>query len=688
MSTYSNTVLNDNPVAYWRFSDAPDVNFIVDPSFESGSLTNVQTVWDLGTPAEFTYATGQDDFVTGTAGLKVTTTRTAAGWNSCVVHTGLTIGGSSDIFPVIPGEQYYMSCWMKQSAGAKGTHYKVTWFNSSGVGISNYQVLPGHDGLTPWTYFSGTWTVPVGAVYAQLAVMFGYWDGVTGSNAQIWFDNIQFSPITTYRAIASSWSQPLTSPGFEGNNLDWISNSVGTGANSFDTTSPRSGTIALKLTNPSSGNYGRVYNRVGIPLLGATSVKVAVWIKGTSTGTTGPLRITLAGPGTAVSNSGYATALPSGQSGVGVFDLNPTITTSYTQYTNTINSVDLQYRWLFVELSANGNGATGAVFWDDLTVVLFPSMTFNNGFDARIAGFVSQNATGATNDGDKAVVLDGSTAYLVTNTGPATISGSFSVEGWINPASLAGSNMILSTRAGGGTDNTFDMKVLSSGGIHGDIGDGTGWLTTGADYSAAGIATGSWYHIVYVVNPNGYTIYLNGIPKATGSFSGNPVLLDNTHKIFIGSYNGTAEFCNGTLDEIAIYNYALTPSQVIAHFSVASTLWTANTTNFHVTGNNVTTLFDTVDVATTEIYPYQVNVSSYLKSNDTISSISQVLVNAATGQTAPTGWQGTITVSGGIITTPMTCSVLQKNNQYQISTTFTANANKVLTFTTLINVVA
>ena len=105
-----------------------------------------------------------------------------------------------------------------------------------------------------------------------------------------------------------------------------------------------------------------------------------------------------------------------------------------------------------------------------------------------------------------------------------------------------------------------------------------------------------------------------------------------------------------------------------------------------------TTQLDTipfiVDIAVTETYPYQVDVTQYLASGDTISGIIAKLTLLSTGQPVTSTWQGTLSTAGNIIQVPINVTVLLLGQQYMLATTFTANTNKVLTVLSQINIVA
>jgi hypothetical protein len=104
-----------------------------------------------------------------------------------------------------------------------------------------------------------------------------------------------------------------------------------------------------------------------------------------------------------------------------------------------------------------------------------------------------------------------------------------------------------------------------------------------------------------------------------------------------------------------------------------------------------TTQLDTqpyqIDMAITETYPYQADVTQYLATGDSISTITAVLTLTSTGAAAPTGWQGTISTAGNIIQVPIIGSFLRLGQSYLLAVTFTANTGKILTLLSQVNVI-
>jgi alpha-tubulin suppressor-like RCC1 family protein len=162
-----------------------------------------------------------------------------------------------------------------------------------------------------------------------------------------------------------------------------------------------------------------------------------------------------------------------------------------------------------------------------------------------------------------ALSFNGSNYVIAAPTG--SVSGTFTVEAWVNPARTNGAMEIFSTRAPG--EFSFDMQVDSGFRLHGDIGNGSSWLTTSADASFA-YTSNQWFHVAYVVGPNSYTIYANGQQVGSGSFpSSTPLLYDNAHPITIGAWTPANTLFNGKLDEVRVWSVARSQAQIQAQMS-------------------------------------------------------------------------------------------------------------------------
>ena len=87
-------------------------------------------------------------------------------------------------------------------------------------------------------------------------------------------------------------------------------------------------------------------------------------------------------------------------------------------------------------------------------------------------------------------------------------------------------------------------------------------------YSPTNLPVGNWYHIVGTANYNGshtnLSLYIDGEIDGSASHSGE--ILSTNYPLIIGARQDLYNFFNGTIDEVQIYNFTLTPEQINAMY--------------------------------------------------------------------------------------------------------------------------
>lgn len=139
-----------------------------------------------------------------------------------------------------------------------------------------------------------------------------------------------------------------------------------------------------------------------------------------------------------------------------------------------------------------------------------------------------------------------------------------SVSTWINPARLAGQYQDIVT--------TRDVSVGHNWILYQHVTDGSVQLHGAAQNKSTYIPPiNQWTHIVATVNAAGlYRLYANGVlvqgPIAFNFAAASPAVL------FIGREPSGSEHYQGKLDDVQIFNYALTDKQISVLFNQGSTL--------------------------------------------------------------------------------------------------------------------
>lgn len=92
---------------------------------------------------------------------------------------------------------------------------------------------------------------------------------------------------------------------------------------------------------------------------------------------------------------------------------------------------------------------------------------------------------------------------------------------------------------------------------------GSGGSSNHELFSNSRIAKNKWYHVSMVYNTTDLSIYINGKLDASEAASGQ--IVATSINTFIG-VEETSRFFNGSIDEVAIYNRALTKQELLDHY--------------------------------------------------------------------------------------------------------------------------
>ena len=249
--------------------------------------------------------------------------------------------------------------------------------------------------------------------------------------------------------------------------------------------------------------------------------------------------------------------------------------------------------------------------------------SFNGSYSAA-GTFNFGAATGIPHETDTALGISGGAVVTIPYALELNPWGPFSVEGWFQPASLA---------ANGGDYRTAFSSMFNVGGV-----GPTGWLlyqqgnNTWAWVPYGGnwanvfltdttqtIVANQWYHIVLTYDGARFTMFVNGLARTSGAYSGFvqngrvPTPGAGYQYTYAGSgptvlgWRSDVDFnsFNGKIDDVAFYNKALSAQQVQNHF--------LNTVRLTITrsGNDVVLSwpFGTLEAAPDAIGTYT-NISS------------------------------------------------------------------------------
>jgi hypothetical protein len=202
---------------------------------------------------------------------------------------------------------------------------------------------------------------------------------------------------------------------------------------------------------------------------------------------------------------------------------------------------------------------------------------------SQVNGYTSTFQTGATLslpgapicvNNNHAVSLNGTTGYVTTSLFGGGISTAGTVAAWVNLAILPSSAPTFLYIAGESQfENDLDLQFTQDNFVRFYFKDSS--TNVGYQPNAATLV-GQWHFVAASFNSitNTENIYWDGQPVATTNVTVYPNLSGNTSKttqFTIGeSTVFVPRFFNGSIDEVAVWNYALSAGQVAAIYNAAT----------------------------------------------------------------------------------------------------------------------
>lgn len=195
---------------------------------------------------------------------------------------------------------------------------------------------------------------------------------------------------------------------------------------------------------------------------------------------------------------------------------------------------------------------------------------------------VTLEAAGAV-PGDNSAGFGGAGVVSIAASTTLNLSGAMSVEAWVKPGVAGQNGGIFEKTIGGGVNTQYSLLIEGGRIEFRGKPAATGYVTA----MGPALAAGSWAHVVGTFDGATLRLYVNGAEVASAAAA---TLANGSGPAFIGRLGaeggsqGILPF-NGNIDEVAVYQSALSGPRVLAHYNNAQT--------------NVTTARVTVDVRPT-----------------------------------------------------------------------------------------
>jgi hypothetical protein len=304
--------------------------------------------------------------------------------------------------------------------------------------------------------------------------------------------------------------------------------------------------------------------------------------------------------------------------------LSPYLSISFIPPTDADNAV-VNRNWTEIDASIDSTlGVSSFIDWNK-SLVGYWNFNENSGSTAHDKSTYSNDGTLNNNPQwtngkfGNALEFDGVDDYVDCGSDPSLdITNEITIEVWINPATaqeVCGDgetgNYGVAGKAEEGISGTVWSWQLRYGSpdncrlgfqFNGDP-EGSRWVTVKQN-----LTPGEWYHIVGTFDGTDIKCYLNGALKDTNQISG---IKSSNAKLFIAE-EGWHDYFHGLIDEVRIYNRALSPEEIIASYN----------TNLHSLSHKFTNLAD----GTYEYYAYATDLSGNSAGTETRTLIIDTIL--------------------------------------------------------------
>ncbi|PYJ85154.1 MAG: hypothetical protein DME22_10205 [Verrucomicrobia bacterium] len=212
--------------------------------------------------------------------------------------------------------------------------------------------------------------------------------------------------------------------------------------------------------------------------------------------------------------------------------------------------------WFTLTVNASGPPATGLV----------GAYSFNEGAGTSVGdgsgngnvGTISGASWTSAGKYGSGLVFNGSGARVTINdSGSLHLTTGMTLEAWVNATTVSSAwrDVIYKGNDNYFLEGTSDNNKLPGGGA--TLG-GAGALT----YGTGALAVGTWTHLALTYDGAALRLYVNGTQVSSVAKTGT--ILTSTNPLQIGGDSMYGQYFAGTIDEVRVYNVALSAAQIQA----------------------------------------------------------------------------------------------------------------------------
>lgn len=221
----------------------------------------------------------------------------------------------------------------------------------------------------------------------------------------------------------------------------------------------------------------------------------------------------------------------------------------------------------------------------------------------------AQDADGVANSSTGASTFDGSSNGRVVSESRVTAPSQFTTELWFNTTTRAGGKIMGYGDAPSGNSGSYDRHIYMRN--NGQIVFGVYPGSTQTIQSGTGYNDGKWHHVAATQSSDGMKLYVDGQLVSSNSSVTTAQAYSGYWRLGGDNLNGwpsapSSFYFNGSIDEVAVYDYPLSLAQVRTHYGIGSG-FVAPTAAFMTSASDLSVSFD----ASTSAAAGSATISSY-----------------------------------------------------------------------------
>ncbi len=161
--------------------------------------------------------------------------------------------------------------------------------------------------------------------------------------------------------------------------------------------------------------------------------------------------------------------------------------------------------------------------------------------------------------GTNSIVLDGVGDYVTVSNDTSLALTSVTIAAWLNVTLGSTSTTILSK------DFSYKLEIDASGKLKASLYNSSAWNAVTQNIA---LPTNKWIFITFTFNGTDLNLYVDGVlnQSSTASIS----LASSTNDLYIGSAAGSSLFFDGSIDDIALWDSALSQSDITSIYNSGS----------------------------------------------------------------------------------------------------------------------